>query len=97
MLFSSLQEGLLILMKCWQSAKCMTLHQGLCYTLSVVSLSASSLCPPCASAFLARRSSERGWWLLHVLIPGHCELPVGLIFLLGHQRVTWGSGELGQG
>lgn len=64
---------------------------------SLVSLSTSSPCPPCASAFLARRSSERGCLLLHVLIAGHCKLCAGLIFLLRHQRATRGSVEQGPG
>lgn len=75
----------------------MILQHKLRYTPSVVSLSPSSLCPPCASAFLARRSSERGWRVLYMLIPGHRELHVGLICLLGHQHATRGAGEVGRG
>ena len=109
MLFSSLQKGLL-LMKCLQSAVRLSskgsvvlqawfpcLHPRRALLAPCARLAWAMLCPPCASAFLAGRSSERGWWLLHVLILGHCELRAGLIFLLGHQHVTWGSGELGQG
>lgn len=78
--------------------KCiMSLQKGLCYMLRLVSLSTSSLCPPCASAFLARRSSERGWPLLHMLIAGHCELCAGLVVLLRHQRAPRVSVEQGPG
>lgn len=78
--------------------KCiMSLQKGLCYMPRLVSLSTCSLCPPCASAFLARRSSERGWPLLHMLIAGQCELCAGLIVLLRHQRAPRVSVEQGPG